>query len=204
MFAALSEGLQRGRTEYPAPAGASCLAIRMSPASSRLVSLSITECRSEQADQLDITLSDHDGLLELPAVAWSCGSFGWSDARGMVDKGTFEVDEVEFSGPPDVVTLRARSADMSNALRTRHAQFPQDDHQGHRRPSPRRTSSRPWLARGGTKIAHIDQTDESDLAFLNRIGKRYDAVATIKEESSCSCPLARETPPAARKCQPSS
>src|SRR5690606_26421957 len=30
-------------------------------------------------------------------------------------------------------------------------------------------------------IAHIDQTNESDLNFLTRIGRRYDAVATVKE-----------------------
>ena len=44
---------------------------------------------------------------------------------------------------------------------------------------------------GGTKIAHIDQTDESDLAFLNRIGKRYDAVATIKEGKLLFLPIGK-------------
>ena len=160
----------------------------------RLVSLSITECRSEQADQLDITLSDHDGLLELPRRGVVVRVFlGWSDARGMVDKGTFEVDEVEFSGPPDVVTLRARSADMSNALRTRATRsFHKTTIKAIVETIAKAHKLAPVVGTfGGTKIAHIDQTDESDLAFLNRIGKRYDAVATIKEGKLLFLPIGR-------------
>ncbi|HGN1105766.1 TPA: contractile injection system protein, VgrG/Pvc8 family [Pseudomonas aeruginosa] len=196
MFAALSEGLQRGRTEYPAPRwrvllGDQDVTGKLAP---RLVSLSITECRSDQADQLDITLSDHDGLLELPRRGVVVRVFlGWSDERGMVDKGTFEVDEVEFSGPPDVITLRARSADMSNALRTRGTRsFHKTTIKAIVETIAKAHKLTPVVGTfGGTKIAHIDQTDESDLAFLNRIGKRYDAVATIKEGKLLFLPIGK-------------
>ncbi|MGN6943478.1 late control protein, partial [Neisseria sp. P0016.S008] len=30
------------------------------------------------------------------------------------------------------------------------------------------------------KIDHIDQSNESDAAFLSRIAERYDAIATVK------------------------
>ncbi|MNQ89612.1 Phage late control protein GPD [compost metagenome] len=39
------------------------------------------------------------------------------------------------------------------------------------------------------KIQHIDQTNESDVSFLNRIGKRYDAVATIKDGKLLFLPI---------------
>ncbi|MCM2973457.1 contractile injection system protein, VgrG/Pvc8 family [Larsenimonas suaedae] len=34
----------------------------------------------------------------------------------------------------------------------------------------------------GIRVGHIDQTDESDLNFLTRLGERYDAIAAVKSE----------------------
>lgn len=174
------------RAEHPAPqwrviVDGKDMTSRVAP---RLMSLSITECRSDQADQLDLVLDDADGRLELPRRGVSVRVYlGWNGPRGLVDKGTFEVDEVEFSGPPDTITLRARSADMGNALRTRATRsFHQTTIRAIVQTVAEAHSLAPVVGQfGETKIAHIDQTDESDLAFLNRIGKRYDAVATIKE-----------------------
>ncbi|MEB0038843.1 phage late control D family protein, partial [Pseudomonas sp. RTS2] len=78
----------------------------------RLVSLELTDNRGIEADQLSITLSDHDGLLVMPskgalAELW----LGWSDT-GLVSKGTYIIDEIEHSGAPDILSIRARSADL--------------------------------------------------------------------------------------------
>ncbi|NLY33921.1 MAG: phage late control D family protein, partial [Alcaligenaceae bacterium] len=55
----------------------------------RLMDLVLTESRSEEADQLDITLSDHDGLLEIPKRnAKIKVALGWSHI-GLIDKGEF-------------------------------------------------------------------------------------------------------------------
>ncbi|CUI71032.1 Phage protein D [Achromobacter xylosoxidans] len=157
----------------------------------RLQSLTITECRSDQADQLDLVLDDHDGRLELPARGVSVRVLlGW-ESTGLVDKGTFEVDEVEFSGPPDIITLRARSADMKSALRTRSAR---SFHGTTIKAIVETIAKAHGLTAvvgtfGNTKVQHIDQTDESDLAFLNRIGKRYDAVATVKDKRLLFLPI---------------
>ncbi|MBM9968370.1 phage late control D family protein, partial [Pseudomonas aeruginosa] len=74
--------------------------------SPRLIALDLTDNRGLEADQLSVTLSDHDGLLAIPprgAVLhlW----LGWSDS-GLVDKGTYTVDETEHSGAPDVLSIR--------------------------------------------------------------------------------------------------
>ncbi|MFB4403669.1 phage late control D family protein, partial [Pseudomonas inefficax] len=84
------EGLQRD-SAYGVPAfrlsvDGKDIARLISP---RLMSLELTDNRGLEADQLSITLSDHDGLLEIPpkgAVVrlW----LGWSDS-GLVDKGTY-------------------------------------------------------------------------------------------------------------------
>ena len=77
---------------------------------SRLVSMTLAECRGEDSDQLDIVLNDSDGLLAFPRLGARINvQIGWADT-GLVDKGVFTVDEIEYSGAPDLLTLRARTA----------------------------------------------------------------------------------------------
>ncbi|AOB29897.1 late control protein [Bordetella sp. H567] len=149
----------------------------------RLISLGVTECRAEQADQLDIELDDTDGALAIPAREAVLRVYLGFQSTGMVDKGTYTVDEVEYSGAPDTITVRARSANLTSELRTRtersfHKQKIRDIvaviAKAHGLKSEVATF-------GDVVVPHIDQTNESDIAFLNRIGKRYDAVATVKE-----------------------
>lgn len=159
----------------------------------RLMSLTLTECRGEEADQLDIALDDSDGGLQLPTLGVTLRvAIGWA-STGLIDKGTFIVDEVEYSGAPDVITLRARSADLTAELRTR------TERSFHGKTIEQIVSTiadahdlTPTVGSfGKVTIAHIDQTNESDLAFLNRIGKRYDAVVTIKDGRLLFLPIER-------------
>jgi len=147
----------------------------------RLISMTITECRTEELDQLDIELSDHDGLLAIPSKdAELTVSVGWRGA-GMVDKGKFKVDEIEHRGTPDVLTLRARSADLLAAMRVRMERSYHDTTVAdiiNQIAALHGLQARIGSA-GSEPIAHIDQT-ESDLAFLNRLGTKFDQIATVK------------------------
>lgn len=161
----------------------------------RLIDLSIEESRGDEADQLDITMSDHDGMLALPnkGVLLSV-AIGWQ-GQALIEKGTFKVDEVEHRGAPDTITVRARSADMGGSMRTRA------EHSYHQttlgaivRQIAGRHSLKPRIdAKLDTKpVAHIDQT-ESDLAFLTRLGKQHDAVSTIKAGTLLFLPVTGTT-----------
>lgn len=150
----------------------------------RLVSLRLDETRGGEADQLDLTLSDHDGQLHIPRKGVIIAlALGWQ-GQGLVDKGTFTVDEVEHHGAPDKITIRARSADLANTLRTRREQ---SWHQLTLGQIMRTVATRNGLteridaALASVALDHIDQTNESDLNFLTRLAKRYDAVATAKK-----------------------
>lgn len=153
----------------------------------RFVSLRFTDETGNTSDMLEIVLSDHDP--DKPITVPPTGAelklyLGYdSDAKYM---GLFVVDEVELSGPPDEMTIRARAA-------------PYDQSKGGKT-SLQTQKVRSWKA-GFTigavvkKIAsehgmqglvapslasihlpHIDQPDESDINFLLRIAKKYDAV----------------------------
>ena len=86
--------------------------------SPRLMSLDLTDSRGIEADQLSITISDHNKLLAIPPKGAMVRLWlGWSD-NGLGRQGTYTVDETEHSGTPDVLSIRARSADLRNQTRT--------------------------------------------------------------------------------------
>ncbi|MEX1197818.1 MAG: phage late control D family protein [Pseudohongiellaceae bacterium] len=149
----------------------------------RLISLTLTDRRGTESDQVDIILSDHDGRLEIPPRGAELHvAIGWSDT-GLVDRGTYIVDEVEHSGPPDQLTIRGRAADMQHSLPGRRSQSWDNVTVGEilesiaGRHSLGTATNQDLMQR---TIEHIDQTDESDMHFLTRLGERFDAVATIK------------------------
>lgn len=162
----------------------------------RLLDLTLTEQRGDEADQLDIRIHDHDGRMAIPnRGAKITLALGWAGGT-MVDKGLFRVDEVEHAGAPDVITLRARSADFSARLRTRRersfdattlgaiVQTIASDHGLTPRIGP---------ALASIAIPHIDQTNESDGAFLRRLGNTHDAVATVKRGRLLFLPIGQST-----------
>lgn len=180
----VSKGSERDAA-YPAPAfrltvDGNDIAPLINP---RLISLELTDNRGLEADQLSLTLSDHDGLLTIPprgAVLhlW----LGWSD-RGLVDKGTYTVDETEHSGAPDLLSIRARSADLRKSLKTKRERSWSNTTLG-------QVLQDIALGNGLTAtlageldhlpILQLDQANESDANLITRLGEEFDAVATIK------------------------
>lgn len=158
----------------------------------RLESLTLTEARGDDADTLDLTLSDHDGALQLPPKgARITLALGWK-GLALVDKGAFTVDEVEHSGAPDVVTIRARAADLRAGLRNRRDQSWHGQTLGAIVTTiARRNGLAPRIAQAlaSKTIAHVDQTNESDIAFVTRLARRFDAVATVKAGALLCLPI---------------
>jgi len=170
---------------YPVPAfrltvDGNDLAQLISP---RLMSLELTDNRGIEADQLSITLSDHDGLLVIPPKGailrlW----LGWSDT-GLVDKGTYTVDETEHSGAPDVLSIRARSADLRKGLKTKRERSWSNTTLGEvlgAIASGNGLKATIAEALGGLPILQLDQANESDANLISRLGEEFDAVATVK------------------------
>ncbi|MEC4767950.1 phage late control D family protein [Halomonas sp. CUBES01] len=149
----------------------------------RLINLTLREQRGLEADQLDITLADHDGELAIPPRGAELEvAFGWQH-EGLIDKGRFTVDEVQHSGTPDQLTIRARSADMRGQLPGKRTQSWHELTLGEIVTTiASRHDLEPVVADVlyGIRVGHIDQTEESDLNFLTRLGERYDAIAAIK------------------------
>jgi phage protein D len=156
---------------------------------SRLISLSIAQRRGEEPDKLTLVIDDSDGQMDLPAagklihvhLGWAQGS----DVKpGLVDKGSFKVDSVTHEGPLDQISIEASSADMTGAMRVRREEGHHDTTLGAIvRKVAARHSLKPACAASLASIAITAQAQsrESDLAFLRRLGREHDAVATVKK-----------------------
>jgi phage protein D len=164
--------------------------------SPRLNHLSLDESRGEEADTLMLTLDDADGLLALPKRGEVVRvAFGWSDT-GLVEKGSFTINEIEHTGSPDTLTIQARSASMTNALGERKERSWHGETIGAIvRKIAGTHGLKPAIAEALSKIviAHIDQTHESDMSFLTRLAKRYDAVMNVKDTHLLFVPIGHGT-----------
>lgn len=158
----------------------------------RLQSLSISESRQDEADTLDITLDDHDGRMAIPnRGAVLQVSIGW-EGEDLVDKGKFTVNEVEHSGAPDAITIRARSASMTKGMGERQEKSWHGQSLGAIvRTIAGRHKLKPVVGPrlASVVVPHIDQTNESDMSFLTRLAKRFDAVMTVKDGNLLFMPI---------------
>jgi len=151
--------------------------------SPRLMSLELTDNRGVEADQLSIALSDHDGLLTIPPKGallrlW----LGWSDT-GLVEKGTYTVDETEHSGAPDVLSIRARSGDLRKGLKIKRERSWSNTTLGDVLGDIAIGNGLTATIAGaldGLPILQLDQANESDANLISRLGEEFDAVVSVK------------------------
>ncbi|MDR5775928.1 MULTISPECIES: phage late control D family protein, partial [unclassified Caballeronia] len=150
----------------------------------KLISLTLSESRAEESDTLDLVIDDSKNTFAIPKRGANIRvAIGWV-GESLVDKGVFTVDEIEHSGAPDIITIRARSASMTHAMHERREQSWHGQTLG---AIVRTIASRHSLKAAVSEvlasvaIAHIDQTHESDMSFLTRLARRFDAVMNVKD-----------------------
>ncbi|VEA15276.1 phage late control gene D [Salmonella enterica subsp. enterica] len=151
--------------------------------SDRLISLTMTDNRGFEADQLDIELDDTDGKVELPLrgavlTLW----LGWQGSA-LLNKGDFTVDEIEHRGAPDTLTIRARSADFRGTLNSRREESWHDTTIGELVSTIAKRNKLTASVADSLKqipVPHIDQSQESDAVFLTRLADRNGATVSVK------------------------
>ncbi|CAK8739103.1 hypothetical protein SODG_002706 [Sodalis praecaptivus] len=150
----------------------------------RLMSLTLTDNRGFETDQLDIELDDSDRRLRLPRRGAKVAlSLGWKET-GPINKGRFTVDEIEHSGAPDRLTIRARSADFRASLNIqREASWHNTTLGDLVKTLAARHTLTPLISQAlaSTKLAHSDQSQESDGSFLTRLAREHGAVMAVKD-----------------------
>lgn len=167
----------------------------------RLISLRLVEKRGGEADEIELVLDDSDGKLEIPrkGVLINC-ALGWrrgTDVEiGLVNKGRFTVDDASWDTAPDTITVRGRSADLTAGYRVRRERSHRDTTLG-------ALVAKVAAAHGYTP--HVDPTladiavpvlvqdGKSDMAMVRELGRRHDAVATVKDRRLILRPIGKPT-----------
>ncbi|EJB6972265.1 phage late control D family protein [Enterobacter hormaechei] len=151
--------------------------------SDRLISLTMTDNRGFEADQLDIELDDTDGQIAMPPRGATLTLWlGWQGSA-LIKKGTFTIDEIEHHGAPDTLTIRGRSADFRGSLNSRREQSWHDTTLG---VIVETIAARNKLEASvadtlkAIPVPHIDQSQESDAVFLSRLADRNGVAVSVK------------------------
>lgn len=149
-----------------------------------LTSLSYTDKVAGESDELEIELDDSDGLWRGPWYPDKGAklevTLGYDEQQ--LSCGTFELDEIELSGPGDIVRLRGLAAGVTKALRTKRSY-------AHEKKTLRQiaqtVANRNGLTVQGNipevRFDRITQNRETDLAFLKRIGAEYGCLFSVRD-----------------------
>lgn len=153
----------------------------------RFVSLRLTDESGLESDVLEVRLTDHDPQNRIKRPPRGAELELWLGHDDQVQRmGLFVFDEWERGGWPGYVTFRCRAAvyDQSTKGKT-------DLQTQKRRSWPNGTKLGDMVAKiakehamdpavapalAAIALPHFDQTEESDLSFLLRILKHYDAI----------------------------
>lgn len=153
--------------------------------SSRILSVSVTDNRANEADELSIVLDDSDGALELPkrGVKLNCkmGYLG----EDIHDKGDFVVDETEWSGTPDLITVKASSTNFKSKIKEAKSKSYHRKKFGEIASEVAKNHELTLVMTADLKainLAHVDQTNESDLNLLQRLAKQNGAEMAVKKD----------------------
>ena len=151
----------------------------------RLLSLSYKDEAELKSDRLSVRLDDRprreDGTyVALPEIGATLELHLGYVETGTTAMGSFTVDEIKRSGPVAVLEIGAKAAGMDGPFRSQTSKSWTDATLG----DIARTIAREHgfeakieQALGGVRIPHADQTNESPMAFLNRLAGQHDGIA---------------------------
>lgn len=147
-----------------------------------LIMVSYVDHVTGETDEIEIKVDDSDGL-------WR-GS--WFPKKGdqikleigvnpVLNCGTFEIDEIEIAGPPDVISIKGIGAGVSSPIRTKKSvahenktvtQIVQSVADAH--------AYEPVLDNFNFVLGRVSQNRESDLQFLSRLAGDYGAAFSVR------------------------
>jgi len=149
-------------------------------------SVTYTDHEEEATDEISLVLDNTSSIWFedwYPAEGDTLQLYiGYQDKQ--IDSGLFEVDDVTLSGPPDEITIKAISAGISKALRTRNNKAFEEQtlkqialyfcrKHGFTLVDGSNMLSQIWLDRK-------TQENKTDLAFLSELAKEYGFMFTVK------------------------
>lgn len=149
-----------------------------------VLSVTYTDKLTGESDELEVSVEDTDGKWRgdwYPEKGDELSLKLGYKGEPLLPCGEFQLDEVEYSAPPDVVTLRGLASGITGELRTKATRAYETQTL---RQVAQQVAARHGLVvtgkLGELKLDRITQNAESDLAFLKRLAESYGYAFSVR------------------------
>lgn len=149
----------------------------------QLLSIELTDQRGLDNDTVTIEINDDEKNISIPPAGAQIDVYlGWQ-GKTLVNKGTFTIEEPEYSCPPRRLTLRGNATHVAGKLGEKNEKSWHDVSLADIASTLAKRHNlilRLNSTLGSIHYAHVDQTSESDVSFLSRLCTNLDAICTVK------------------------
>ena len=153
--------------------------------SNQVLNIEYTDFEHGQSDEITITFEDTQKLWQgswIPSKGDSLRVFIGYEGEKLLNCGVFEIDEIEFATPPDVLTVKALATGITKALR-------QNNSVAYENKTLKQIASEIAQKHSLTLVGEIEdvrveritQNQERDLTFLKKLAEQYGYIFKIAE-----------------------
>ena len=151
--------------------------------SNQVLNIDYTDFEHGQSDEISITFEDTSKLWQGPWIPAKGDTLSVSmgyEFEKLLNCGIFEIDEIEFSAPPDIITVKALATGITKALR-------QNNSVAYENKTLKQIASEIAQKHSLTLVGEIEdvrveritQNKERDLTFLKNLAEQYGYIFKI-------------------------
>ena len=153
--------------------------------SNQVLNIEYTDYEHGQSDEITITFDDTQKLWQsswIPSKGDSLRLYIGYESEKLLNCGVFEIDEIEFSTPPDILTVKAIATGITKSLR-------QNNSVAYENKTLKQIASEIAQKHSLTLVGEIEdvrveritQNQERDLTFLKKLAEQYGYIFKIAE-----------------------
>lgn len=153
--------------------------------SNQVLNIEYTDFEHGQSDEITITFEDTQKLWQgswIPSKGDSLRVFIGYEGEKLLNCGIFEIDEIEFATPPDILAVKALATGITKALR-------QNNSVAYENKTLKQIASEIAQKHSLTLVGEIEdvrveritQNQERDLTFLKKLAEQYGYIFKIAE-----------------------
>lgn len=147
----------------------------------RLLLLRTSDKPGTDSDEFELRIDDRDQAVALPARGGKVEVWMGYEGQALTRLGSYMVDEVQVSGPPDEIVIRGKASDMRGSGKSVRSDSWEDVPLSQIISDIAKRNEWEPVCTVQTKVERIDQRNESDFNFVTRLAKQYDCTAKVAE-----------------------
>lgn len=152
-----------------------------------VTSIEYTDVEHGESDELQIAFEDSEKLWQdawIPSKGDCLRAYIGYEAKKLLNCGQFEIDELEYDTPPDVVTVKGLATGIKQPLRQKNSV-------GYENKTLKQIAKEVADRHGYTlvgeisdvRIDRVTQHQERDLTFLTKLAEQYGYIFKIAENN---------------------